>query len=78
MKAVTLAGCSVYREEWDKESQTIRYPGDAPSRTVVLQEVESVMCRESGVIRELIQTLEKRGRYTLDELLDWNNFFSHI
>lgn len=70
VKAITLAGCRLYSEEWDKESQTILYPADAPNRTVVLQEVESVLCRESEAIRGLIRTLERRGRYTLDELLD--------
>ena len=70
VKTITLAGCRIYNEEWDKDFQTILYRGDNPSRTAVLQEVESVLCKESEVVRELIRNLEKRGRYTLDELLN--------
>lgn len=70
VRVITLAGCSIYDEEWDKESQMILYPADTPSRTVILQEVETIMYRESDVIRGLIRNLEKRGRYTLGELLD--------
>ena len=62
VKTITLAGCRIYNEEWDKDFQTILYRGDNPSRTAVLQEVESVLCKESEVVRELIRNLEKRGR----------------
>lgn len=69
-RVITLASCSVYSEEWDKESQTILFPADDPSRTAALQEVETLMKQEADVIRKLVRTLGKRGRYTLDELLE--------
>lgn len=70
VKSVTLSGCSVYREEWDREFQSICYPAAASFRTAALQEIECVMSREREVMGELIRTLERRGRYTLEELLD--------
>jgi len=69
VKTITLAGCRVYNDEWDKQSQTIIYPEDSPRRAAYLEEVETRIGYESDLVGGFILAQEKQGRYTLDDLL---------
>lgn len=67
-KTFTLAGCRVYADEWDRQSQSVVYPADNPCRSALLREVENVLERETGLLAGFILSLENRGRYTLEDL----------
>lgn len=64
----TLTGCRIYPDEWDKRSQVIVFPADDPRRITYLKEVENQVAEESNRLTGLIQTLEKEGRYSLEDL----------
>lgn len=68
-KTVTLPDCHVFCEEWDKERQRIIYPRHDPDRMVYLEEVESRLKNAVDFLAGFISELEKKGRYTVEEVL---------
>lgn len=68
VKNITLAGCKLYGEEWDGESQRIVYPAGDSQRTAYLEKTELTIAREMQLLENHLSVLEKQGRYTADEL----------
>lgn len=69
-KTVTLTGCRVFYEEWDKESQIIIYPREDPERSVYLKEVETRVKCGIELLERFVSELERKGRYTVEDVLD--------
>ena len=69
VKTITLKGCRLYPDEWDKASQTVVFPKDNPGRVTYLEKVETRINNETNLIYGFILALEDKGRYTLDDLL---------
>jgi len=67
-KTITLCGCKLYAEEWDKEGQSIVYPGGAPPRTAYLEKAEQTVIHEKMLLESHLSALEKQGRYSVEEL----------
>lgn len=68
VKSITLGGCRLYKEEWDKEKQAVIYGQGDPSRMAYLEEVGQTIMREKELLGEYLSVLEKQGRYTTDDL----------
>lgn len=68
-KTLTLSGCKLYEEEWDKLGQKIIYPQDNPARFSCLEKIEQTIEKELEVISYYIDFLEKQGRYSVDDII---------
>lgn len=69
-KTVTLTGCRIFYEEWDKELQIIVYPREDPERSAYLQEVETRVKCGIELLERFVSELERKGRYTVEDVLD--------
>ena len=68
-KTVTLPGCRLYPEEWNREAQEIVYPDNNPRRAAHLERVENRICDEVEVMGKHLTALEKKGRYNVEDLV---------
>jgi hypothetical protein len=73
VKTITLAGCRIFNDEWDKKLQTALYSDENPHRAAYLLEVETRINHETDAVRSFILKLEKEGRYTLGDLVGLYN-----
>lgn len=69
VKTVTLPGCRLYPEEWNKETQEVVYPENNPRRTAQLVRLENKIHDEVGIFTSHLSALQKRGRYSVEDLL---------
>lgn len=69
VKTITLAGCRIYPDEWDGRSRSVVCPEDTPRRSDYLEGVKSRVRQQTDVIYGFISTLERQGRYSLDDLM---------
>ncbi|WP_455639010.1 phage integrase SAM-like domain-containing protein [Parabacteroides sp.] len=70
VKTVTIPDCRLYPEEWNKKTQEVIYPANNPHRTACLELLENKIRNEVEVLNNYLVTLEKRGRYNLEDLLE--------
>lgn len=68
-RTVTIPGCRLCSEEWDKSKQTIIYPVNDPVRFAFLKEVEQKLRQESEQLNIHLAALQKQGYYTVDEVV---------
>lgn len=69
VKTVTLPGCKLYEEEWDKIKQEIVYPENDPLRVLHLKKTEAKISQEMELIHYYLASLEKQGRYSVEDLV---------
>ena len=69
VKTITLRGCRITPDEWDKDTQAILIPSGVAGRTAYLKEIISRINNEKEAINSFILLLEGKGRYSLDNLL---------
>lgn len=69
VKSITLKGCSLFTDEWDKDKQMINYSSDEPYRADYLHQVEETLKYEIDKLRYCLSILEKQGRYSVDDLI---------
>lgn len=67
VKTVTLSDCRLYPEEWNKKTQEVIYPENNPCRTAYLELLENKIHDEVEILNSYLVTLEKQGRYNLDD-----------
>jgi site-specific recombinase XerD len=61
----------IYPEEWDAQQASIQWKNVAKERCPYLQMVEAGLREEIRQISELIELLDKKGGYTVDELAEY-------
>ena len=69
VKTVTLPGCRLYPEEWNKETQEVIYPDNNPRRLAALELLARRVNDEVELLNTHLQTLEKQGRYSVEDLV---------
>ena len=69
VKTITLKGCRIYDEEWDKDIKTVLTSSGKPGRAAYLEDVASRINDEVEAIESFILLLESKGRYSLGDLL---------
>ncbi|MDL2222784.1 site-specific integrase [Bacteroidales bacterium OttesenSCG-928-M11] len=73
-KSITLRGCKIYPEEWNKKEQEIIYPENNPYRMAYLERIESRINQEVDTLNSLILTKQREGSYDLDDLMKLYRF----
>ncbi len=68
VRSITLVGCRLYPEEWDRQQQQIIYPPGDAQRAAYLESIEQVISHEKALLESYLISLEKQGRYSVDEL----------
>ena len=66
---MVATGHRLHPEEWDAENQKIRYPAGDPVRTAVLEDIEVKVTAAISMLNEIIVSLGKQGRYTVDDII---------
>ncbi|MDF9830674.1 site-specific integrase [Parabacteroides sp. PF5-6] len=69
VKTVTLPGCRIYPEEWNKDKQVVVYPENNPDRAATLEEVYHRINDELELVNTYLQTLQKKGWYNVEDLV---------
>lgn len=69
VKTLTLRGCRLYPEEWNRKTQEIIYPEDNPRRVMYLEKLEDKVREELEILNNHLTGLQKKGRYGLEDLL---------
>ncbi|MDL2257507.1 site-specific integrase [Bacteroidales bacterium OttesenSCG-928-I14] len=67
-KEITLRGCKLYPEEWDKNKHNIIYPEEESSRFEYLRETGDKINREIDLVKFYLSELEMDGRYNLEDV----------
>ncbi|MDL2243281.1 site-specific integrase [Bacteroidales bacterium OttesenSCG-928-J19] len=68
VKAITLPGCKLYPEEWNKAAGHIIYPAEDLDRSEYLSETNNRINHEVKIIKNHLMKMEQRGRYSLDDV----------
>lgn len=69
VKTITLRGCRIYPEEWNKTMQEVIYPENNPRRTASLESLEHRINDEIELLNTHLETLQKQGRYNVEDLV---------
>lgn len=68
VKTITLKGCRIFPEEWDKVYQQLIYSATDTSRNIYLEKVNRIIQQELELLERHLQELEMQGDYTVCEL----------
>lgn len=69
VKTITLNGCRLYDDEWDKKNQKIIYPTDEPERIQQLEQIAQIATNEKLLLETYLSNLQKQGRYSILDLV---------
>ena len=68
-KTVTLSGCRLYPEEWDRQRQEVVFPENNPRRIAYLQRLENRIHHEVEILCRHLEMLQKQGYYDVGDLV---------